>query len=69
MGERQEIGGRRPGAALLTHVDADPHWRGYLFGPQRPGTRMEVMPWYWRLLLLVILVRRLVPEQWGLSTS
>jgi hypothetical protein len=41
-------------------ADADPHLRRYLFGRQRPGTRMEAMSWYWRFLLMIILVTRLL---------
>jgi hypothetical protein len=33
-------------------VDADPHWRHYLFERQRPETRIETMSWYWRFLLM-----------------
>jgi hypothetical protein len=40
-------------------VDADPHWRHYLFGRQRPETRVETMSWYWRFLLMMTLVRQL----------
>jgi hypothetical protein len=40
-------------------VDADPHWRHYLFGRQRPETRVETMSWYWRFLLMMTLVRKL----------
>ena len=47
---------------------ADPHLRRYLFGRQRPGTRMEAMSWYWRFLLMIILVRRLNSRESGLST-
>jgi hypothetical protein len=49
-------------------ADADPHLRRYLFGRQRPGTRMEAMSWYWRFLLMIILVRRLNSRESGLST-
>ena len=48
-------------------ADADPHLRRYLFGRQRPGTRMEAMSWYWPFLLMIILVRRLNSREWGLS--
>jgi hypothetical protein len=40
-------------------VDADPHWRHYLFGRQRPETRVETLSWYWRFLLMMTLVRQL----------
>jgi hypothetical protein len=40
-------------------ADADPHLRYYLFGRQRPETRLETLSWYWRFLLMIILVRRL----------
>jgi hypothetical protein len=49
-------------------ADADPHLRRYLFGRQRPGTRMEAMSWYWRFLLMIILVRQLNSRESGLST-
>jgi len=49
-------------------ADADPHLRRYLFGRQRPGTRMEVLSWYWRFLLMIILARRLNSGESGLST-
>ena len=49
-------------------ADADPHLRRYLFGRQRPGRRMEAMSWYWRFLLMIILVRRLNSRESGLST-
>jgi TniQ protein len=49
-------------------ADADPHLRRYLFGRQRPGTRMEAMSWYWRFLLMIILARRLNSRESGLST-
>jgi uncharacterized protein DUF4158 len=32
------------------------------------GTRMEAMSWYWRFLLMIILVRRLNSRESGLST-
>jgi hypothetical protein len=40
-------------------LDADPHWRHYLFGRQRPETPVEAMSWYWRFLLMMTLVRQL----------
>jgi hypothetical protein len=49
-------------------ADADPHWRRYLFGRQGPGTRMEAMSWYWRFLLMIILIRQLNSRKSGLST-
>ena len=49
-------------------ADADPHLRRFLFGRQRPGRRMEAMSWYWRFLLMNILVRRLNSRESGLST-
>jgi hypothetical protein len=49
-------------------ADADPHLRRYLFGRQRPGTRMEVLSWYWRFLLMIILARRLNSGESGLFT-
>jgi hypothetical protein len=51
-------------------ADADPHLRRYLFGRQRPGTRMKAMSWYWRFLflLMILLVRRLNSRESGLST-
>ena len=49
-------------------ADADPHLRRYLFGRQRPGTRMEAMSWYWRFLLMIILARRLNSRESRLST-
>jgi hypothetical protein len=48
-------------------VDADPHLRRYLFGRQRPETRMEALSWYWRFLLMIILARRLNSGESGLS--
>jgi hypothetical protein len=53
---------------FLRIADADPHLRHYLFGGQRPGRRMEVMSWYWRFLLMIILVRQLNSRASGLST-
>jgi hypothetical protein len=44
---------------FLRIVDADPHWRHYLFGRQRPEARVETMSWYWRFLLMMTLVRQL----------
>jgi hypothetical protein len=49
-------------------ADADPRLRRYLFGRQRPGTRMEAMSWYRRFLLMIIHVRRLNSRESGLST-
>ena len=40
-------------------IDADPHRRHYLFGSQRPETRVETMSWYCRFLLLMTLARQL----------
>jgi hypothetical protein len=40
-------------------ADADPCLRHYLFGRQRPATRIERLSWYWRFLLMIILVRQL----------
>jgi hypothetical protein len=39
-------------------IDADPHRRHYLFGSQRPETRVETMSWYCRFLLLMTLARQ-----------
>ena len=44
---------------FLRIVDADPKWRRYLFGRQRPDTRVEEMSWYWRFLLMMTLLRQL----------
>jgi len=33
---------------FLRIVDADLHWRHYLFGRQRPETQVETMSWYIR---------------------
>ena len=44
---------------FLRIVDEDPQWRRYLFARQRPDTRVEVMSWYWRFLLMVTLVHKL----------
>jgi hypothetical protein len=44
---------------FLRIFDADPHWRRYLFGRQRPETQVEAMSWYWRFLLMMTLVRKL----------
>ncbi len=44
---------------FLRIVDADPQWRRYLFGRQRPDTRVEEMSWYWRFLLMMTLLRQL----------
>jgi hypothetical protein len=44
---------------LLRLGDADPNWRHYLFGRQRPETPVEAMSWYWRFLLMMTLVRQL----------
>ncbi|MBV8968567.1 MAG: TniQ family protein [Verrucomicrobia bacterium] len=40
-------------------IDADPHLRHYLFGSQRPETRVETMSWYCRFLLMMTLARQL----------
>jgi hypothetical protein len=40
-------------------IDADPRWRHYLFGRQRPETPVGAMSWYWRFLLMMTLVRQL----------
>ena len=40
-------------------IDADPHRRHYLFGSQRPETRVETMSWYCRFLLMMTLARQL----------
>src|SRR3984893_4020164 len=32
---------------------------GPLFGRQRPGMRIERLSWYWRFLLMIVLVRQL----------
>jgi hypothetical protein len=40
-------------------IDADPHRRHYLFGSQRPETRVETMSWYCRFLLMMTLVHQL----------
>jgi hypothetical protein len=40
-------------------ADADPRLRHYLFGRRRPEMRIERLSWYWRFLLMIILVRRL----------
>jgi hypothetical protein len=48
-------------------VDADPHWRHYLAGRQRPETRIETFSWYWRFLLMIALVRQLISKESGLS--
>src|SRR5208283_5052110 len=40
-------------------ADADPRLRHYLFGRQRPGMRIERLSWYWRFLLMIVLVRHL----------
>jgi len=50
-------------------ADADPHLRRYLFGRQRPGTRMEALSWYWRVLLMIILVRQLNSRESALATT
>jgi hypothetical protein len=42
----------------IADSDSDPHL-GYLFGRQRPGTRIEAMSWYWHFLLMIIVARRL----------
>jgi len=44
---------------FLRIFDADPQWRRYLFGRQRPETQVEAMSWYWRFLLMMTLVRKL----------
>jgi hypothetical protein len=33
-----------------------------------PGSRIEAVSWYWRFLLMIILVRRLNSRESGLST-
>src|ERR1700722_14137172 len=40
-------------------ADADPRLRHYLFGRQRPGARIERLSWYWRFLLMIVLLRQL----------
>jgi hypothetical protein len=40
-------------------ADADPRLRRYLFGRHRPGTQIERLSWYWRFLLMIVLVRQL----------
>ena len=50
-------------------ADADPRLRHYLFGRQRPGMRIERLSWYWRFLLMIVLVRQLDSrKKLGLST-
>jgi hypothetical protein len=50
-------------------ADADPRLRRYLFGRQRPGMRIERLSWYWRFLLMIVLMRQLNSrEETGLST-
>jgi hypothetical protein len=44
---------------FLRIFDADPQWRRYLFGRQRPEPQIEAMSWYWRFLLMMTLVRKL----------
>jgi hypothetical protein len=44
---------------FLRIFDADPQRRRYLFGRQRPDTRVEAISWYWRFLLMMTLVRKL----------
>jgi hypothetical protein len=44
-------------------ADADPRLRRYLFGRHRPGMRIERLSWYWRFLLMIVLVRQLIPER------
>jgi hypothetical protein len=44
---------------FLRIFDADPNWRRYLFGRQRPETQVKAMSWYWRFLLMMTLVRKL----------
>jgi hypothetical protein len=44
---------------FLRIFDADPQWRRYLFGRQRPETHVEAMSWYRRFLLMMTLVRKL----------
>ena len=44
-------------------ADADPRLRHYLFGRQRPGMRIERLSWYWRFLLMIVLVRHLNSSQ------
>jgi hypothetical protein len=49
-------------------ADADPYLRHYLLGRQRPGTRIETLSWYWRFLMMIILVRQLSAAVYDLST-
>jgi hypothetical protein len=44
-------------------ADADPQLRRYLLGRQRPETQIETLSWYWRFLLMMILVRKLNSRQ------
>ena len=44
---------------FLRIFDADPQWRRYLFGRQRPERQVEAMSWYWRFLLMMTLVCQL----------
>jgi predicted ATPase len=47
---------------------AGPHLRYYLVGRQRPETRVETLSWYWRFLLMIIVVRQLSSRESELST-
>jgi hypothetical protein len=49
-------------------ADADPHLRYYLVGRQRPETRVETLSWYWRFLLMIIVVRQPSSRESELST-
>jgi hypothetical protein len=57
---------------FLRIVDADLHWRHYLFWRQRPEVRVETMSWYWRFLLMMTFLRQLTWtckfKESGLST-
>jgi hypothetical protein len=49
-------------------ADADPHLRYYLVGRLRPQTGIETLSWYWRFLLMIILVRQLRSKEAEPST-
>jgi hypothetical protein len=49
-------------------ADADPHLRYYIVGRLRSGMRIERLSWYWRFLLMIILVRKLNSRESGQST-
>jgi len=49
-------------------ADADPRLRHYFSDDSVLGMRIEKLSWYWRFLLMIVLVRQLNSRESGLST-